>query len=422
MIGSYVPLISLSLTLKMCWLLLLDCDNSVVGVATFPSPQSLHKISIVLTTISISTSSTVSCCLSSSAPLFLVSKFFRDLRGGESDYDESNEEFYSEYDSECDDDSKREYDHSLIDPPTSRPQPGYNSNSRRRGKGTTTSSASSSSSSSSWSGASSTATNAVTAATKLATKSLSITGSLAWNALVKQPGKLAYHVIRPKYVDLIETYGLWRLDQQVVENNKRPGGDHRTISSVATIEFVRPKRQHRQLQQESRRRDSSRFPLSSSPPLVVVRRSKDDTGNDTGNDKDSNTIVYRAPYTFVRKNKLLKGASLSSFQTSFVAPAFLIGENQTRLYGYKGTWQRKLADKSVIKLVGKIYQVHKQKFGKKRGEYVFGSAVGTFVMRRRITFTETESESEYEEHDENDDEYDDIQCDDYDDVDHDYDD
>merc|ERR1712238_103386 len=165
--------------------------------------------------------------------------------------------------------------------------------------------------------------------------------------------------------------------------------------------------------------DSSRFPLSSSPPLVVVLLSKDYTGND----KDSNTIVYRAPYTFVRKNKLLKCAILSSFQTSFVAPAFLIGENQTRLYGYKGTWQRKLADKSVIKLVGKIYQVHKQKFGKKRGEYVFGSAVGTFVMRRRITFTETESESEYEEHDENDDnEYDDIQCDDYDDVDHDYDD
>jgi len=232
---------------------------------------------------------------------------------------------------------------------------------------------------------------------------------------VKQPGKLAYHVIRPKYVDLIETYGLWRLDQQVVENKNRPGGDHKTISSVATIEFVRPNQQQRQ-QQESRRRDGSRFPLSSSHPLVVLRRSNDDTGND----KNSNTIVFRAPYTFVRKNKLLKGASLSSFQTSFVAPAFLIGENQTRLYGYKGTWQRKLADRSVIKLVGKIYQVHKQKFGKKRGEYVFGSAVGTFVMRRRITFTETESESDYEDHD--DDEYDDIQCVDDVGVDDDYDD
>jgi hypothetical protein len=72
-----------------------------------------------------------------------------------------------------------------------------------------------------------------------------------------------------------------------------------------------------------------------------------------------------------------------------------------RTYGYRGTWQRKLADKSVIKLVGKIYQVHKQRFGKNRGEYVFGKDVGTFVMRRRMRLTEDEQDQgEEEEEDE----------------------
>lgn len=418
-------------------ILLLDCSNSnnsiVVVATTSPSLSSLHKISILsaATSSPVCDTSTISCCHSSSASLFLVSRFLQDLRGGGGggqDYDDNgddDDELYDEYDSELDDDSqssKVEYDRSLIDPPTSRPRPsrprpGYNPNSGRRGRGTTRSS---SSSSSSWTGAS---LNAATAATKLATKSLSMTGSLAWNALVKQPGKLAYHVIRPKHVDLIDTYGLWRLDQQVVEKSNKRGGDHRTIASVATIEFVRggpPK-------QQQRRRDNSGGRLS--PPLVVVRRSKDnkDNNNKGGNnsnddDNDDNVVVYRAPYTFVRKNKLLKGASLSSFQTSFVAPAFLIGEDQTRLYGYKGTWQRKLADKSVIKLVGKIYQVHKQKFGKKRGEYVFGTAVGTFVMRRRITMAETENDEEdddddYDQYDDDEEDYTEFDSDNADDYD-----
>ena len=77
-----------------------------------------------------------------------------------------------------------------------------------------------------------------------------------------------------------------------------------------------------------------------------------------------------------------------------------------RLYGYRGIWQRKLADKRVIKLVGKIYQVHKQRFGKHRGEYVFGQAGGTFVARRRIKATiqddEIEDDDEYDDDDEND--------------------
>ena len=335
----------------------------------------------------------------SSDYLFWVDTFLRDLRGGgREDYNEYDEddEFYDEYDSAEED---------LEDEPVPRrgnggrnggspnrtrpgPRSSYNSNSPRRGRIPSKSSSSSSLSS---------ATNAASAASKLATKSLSMTGILAWNALVKTPGKLAFHVIRPKHVDLVETFGLWRLDQQVVEKSNQRGNDQRTITSVATIEFVRPPLPPREERGRSSRGSGRRTgPGPPRPPLVIVRHNRGQKEDDK--DGDEKESVYRSPYTFVRKNKYLKGASLSSFQTSFVAPAFLVGENQTRLYGYKGTWQRKLADKSVIKLKGKIYQVHKQKFGKKRGEYVYGPAVGTFVMRRRVSM----SEEEYDDDDESD--------------------
>jgi hypothetical protein len=200
---------------------------------------------------------------------------------------------------------------------------------------------------------------------RLATSSLQMTGKVAWNTLVKQPSKLAYHVIRPKYVDIRETEGLWRLEQQVTER----GG--REVASVATIE------------------------LQSRPRLVILRKEE----HPPKNDKPA-VITIKEPYTFTKKK--LTG----SFQTQFVAPAFLIGENQMRLYGYRGIWQRKLADKRVIKLVGKIYQVHKQRFGKQRGEYVFGQAVGTFVARRRIKarIEEEEDGDDFDEMEEYDDE------------------
>mmetsp|Transcript_5959 Transcript_5959/g.10314 ORF Transcript_5959/g.10314 Transcript_5959/m.10314 type:complete len:393 (+) Transcript_5959:3-1181(+) len=201
---------------------------------------------------------------------------------------------------------------------------------------------------------------------RIATKSLQTTGQLAWNAFVKQPGKLAYHVILPKHVDIRETDGLWRLDQQVTER-----GDH-VVASVATIE------------------------LQARPRLVVLRRHVDGPS-----DEKDQAKVIKEPYTFTKRK--LTG----SFQTQFVAPAFLVGDNQVRLYGYRGTWQRKLADRRVIKLVGKIYQVHKQRFGKQRGEYVFGQAVGTFVMRRRIRMVE-EEEQEYEDEENDDEDWDEI--------------
>lgn len=392
-----------SLSFPLLLLLVLDSNNKIVTSTVAPlSPSALSINRKVISPLS-TDYETVSS--HSSKSLFLAAQILRDLRGGGREGYDEDDESYDEYDSDGEDreenvlrrdneERRRGSKKSVRDSYRVGSRPGYNpSNSQRgpRGKRGSPSSPSSLSS----------ATNAASAATKLATKSLSFTGSLAWNALVKTPGKLAFHVIRPKHVDLVETFGLWRLDQQIVEKANRRGDDPRTITSVATIEFI-PAPQPPRREKERQRRDSGLGSRSypSRPPLVVVRHSKSERKD--SEDEDDKDVVYRTPYTFIRKNKYLKGASLSSFQTSFVAPAFLVGENQTRLYGYKGTWQRKLADKSVIKLKGKIYQVHKQKFGKKRGEYAYGPVVGTFVMRRRISMPE----EEYDESDDGEFDYD----------------
>jgi len=374
----------LSLSLSLQFILLASLEDIFIAATSQPSSisaSSIHRKAIIPPKIDYAAVSS-----HSSESLFRVAQILEDLRGGGvGDYGEESddEELYDEYDSEDDIEEK------TVTRPRSRPP--YNSYvGQTRPKKRNSSSS-------------------LAGATKLATKSLSATGSLAWNALVKTPGKLAFHVIRPKHVDLVETFGLWRLDQQVIERSNRRGDDQRTIASVATIEFVRGRGPPQPLDEKRMpRRVPGRRPGPLGPPLVVVRHSRGESKD--GKDGENKEVVYRAPYTFVRKNKYLKNASLSSFQTSFVAPAFLVGEKQTRLYGYKGTWQRKLADKSVIKLKGKIYQVHKQKFGKKRGEYVYGPAVGTFVMRRRISMSEEDDydmdESDVEVSDDDESEYD----------------
>lgn len=372
-------MICLFLSLQLILLLQLDYRRVFVAATarqpSSPSVSSIHPA--YCTTVSSHNSN----------HLFWVAQVLGDLRGGARGDYEDDDEYYDEYDSEEDDLQEEPINRGSKQPHRSRPDPRYNPNYPQRGRRPNSKSSS--------------GPSAASAATKLATKTLSTTGSLAWNALVKTPGKLAFHVIRPKHVDLVETFGLWRLDQQVVEKSNRRGNDQRTITSVATIEFVRPPPPPREERGRSRRGSGrGRGSGPPRPPLVVVRHSRGES--EEGDDKE---VVYRAPYTFAQKNKYLKNASLSSFQTSFVAPAFLVGENQTRLYGYKGTWQRKLADKSVIKLKGKIYQVHKQKFGKKRGEYVYGPAVGTFVMRRRVSMSEDDYDDEEEtDFDESDDE------------------
>jgi len=174
---------------------------------------------------------------------------------------------------------------------------------------------------------------------RLASQSLKMGSQLAWGA-VQQTGKVAYQLVKPRHVDARELLGPWRLDQQIVLNG-------RDLASVASVELDPRKRQ-----------------LTLKLP------------------NGENVVV---PYTF-RKTRL------GSFQTEFVVPAFLVGDTP-RLYGYRGTWQRKLADKRVIKLVGKIYRVRQQRFGKSSGKHQFVHSIGTFVARRRMKLSEEDEEA-----------------------------
>lgn len=185
---------------------------------------------------------------------------------------------------------------------------------------------------------------------RLATQSVKLSSQLAWNT-VKGSTNLVYQVIRPKHVDPEELNGLWRLDQQLfaVGNGGKP------MASVATIDLNASKRR-----------------------LTV----------------GEHTVYYR-----------LSKTRLGSTKIEFVAAAFLVGDTP-RLYGYKGTWQRKLADSSVLKCKGQIYRVRKPRFGNKAAPYqLVGKPIGTFEARRRLRLQEDE---------ENDDEYDVIE-EDYDD-------
>lgn len=173
---------------------------------------------------------------------------------------------------------------------------------------------------------------------RLASQSFKMGSQLAWGA-VQQTGKVAYQLVKPRHVEARELIGIWRLDQQIVSNG-------RDMASVATVEL------------DPRQR------------LVTLKL------------PNGKTVVE--PFSFQKTR-------LGSFQTEFVAPAFLVGDTP-RMYGYRGTWQRKLADKRVIKLVGKIYQVKKQRFGKSQGKYLFTKPVGTFVARRRMKLSDDDDE------------------------------
>lgn len=175
---------------------------------------------------------------------------------------------------------------------------------------------------------------------RIASQGLQIGSQLAWGA-VQQTGNVAYQLIKPRHVDPTELMGLWRLDQQISSN----GMD---LASVATVE------------------------MDPGPRLVTLKR------------PNGKTIVE--PYTFQKTR-------LGSYQTEFILPAFLVGETP-RLYGYRGTWQRKLADQRVIKLVGKIYKVKQQRFGKSKGKYIFSQSIGTFVARRRMKLIQDDDDDD----------------------------
>jgi hypothetical protein len=196
---------------------------------------------------------------------------------------------------------------------------------------------------------------------QVASNSLKLSSQFAWKT-VSVPGKVAYQLLRPKYVNEQEVAGLWRIDQEITERER---GD-RVISSVATVEL--DPRRH----------------------VVIVRPVGGSSSSGSG---DGKPLIE--PYKFTKTR-------LGSYKTEFMAPAFLVG-SKARMYGYRGTWQRKMADKKVLKLVGKIYELKKNRLSK---GYTFGSrCVGTFVARRRVQMEEDNfDDDEYDQYD--DEEYD----------------
>jgi hypothetical protein len=194
---------------------------------------------------------------------------------------------------------------------------------------------------------------------RMAMTGFKTTRQLAWGA-VQQTGNLAYNIVKPRHIELHELRGMWRLDQSIAMTTTGEGD----LASVATVEL--------------------------DPRERVVRLKLPD-----------GTMVVE-PFTFEKTR-------LGSWKTEFVCPAFLVGDTP-RLYGYRGTWQRKLADKRVIKLVGKIYTVRKQRFGKDKGKFLYAQPVGTFVARRRMKLSgddddddeQSEADQDYEGQDDED--------------------
>ena len=168
---------------------------------------------------------------------------------------------------------------------------------------------------------------------------------------LKTSGRAAYYLTAPKHVHKDEIYGIWRFDQCIGSS-----------ACAANIEFT--------------------------PQGDAITRYDGSEENITG-------------YLFQSKTWP------RSCSIEFEADAFQ-GASDTRpvRYYYKGYFRRKMADKSVIKIVGKIYEVKKKFWKGKNGPGVAGAEVGSFVARKRMQAINNELDEEY------DDEYDDY--DDYD--------
>lgn len=158
-----------------------------------------------------------------------------------------------------------------------------------------------------------------------AQRSLQLTGKVVAGTVTRS-GKLAFHLWRPKDVDGKEIVGLWRLDQQLNDG----------LSSAATVELTRD---------------------------GFVRMGEEP----------------ETSYEFVRRSWP------KACKVEFVARAFSVEGRPPIRFFYKAYLYRKMADKSVIKMQGKIFQIEKAGWRGKRVEYI---QVGTFTGRRRLQLEE----------------------------------
>ena len=185
-----------------------------------------------------------------------------------------------------------------------------------------------------------------------AEQSLKLTTKTALGT-VKQSGKAAYYLVKPKHVEKQELIGLWRLDQQV----QRHANDPVPIECSANIELT--------------------------PTSVLVTIASE-------NDDDDDDQILKTPWKF-KPARWPRAAKVE-----FVARAFSSSSTgRPKLFFYKGQVDRKLAARSIIKIKGKIYRIEKTGW---RGKTVKHVAVGTFVARRRMQLVESAEEDD--DHDE----------------------
>lgn len=185
-------------------------------------------------------------------------------------------------------------------------------------------------------------------ATRIAKSSLSFSKK-AVGTTVKSSGKAAFYLMRPKSVKESELWGVWRLDQQVGMKQ-----------STANIELTKR-------------------------GFVILREGDD--------------VVWKAPYRFVQPTwpKLPR----VEFEARGFQPNKDGKDGRAWVLFYKGSLERKIADKSVIKMVGKLYEIERPKsmFGKELP--VRYNKIGSFVGRRRIVITDdSDDEDESDEYDE----------------------
>ena len=183
-------------------------------------------------------------------------------------------------------------------------------------------------------------------AKNLSKKSIQLATS-ATTTTLKSGGKAAYYLTAPKFVSRNEVCGVWRLDQAIG-----------STASAANVEFTL----------------------------------RGDAITKYHGEESSNGYLFQSR-SWPR-----------SCTIEFEAEAFQGPEDDVPVrYYYKGSFRRKIADKNVIKIVGKIYEV-KKRFGKTSR----GVEVGSFVARRRITAADrNRGDAEEEDLFDDDDYYDD---------------
>ena len=193
-------------------------------------------------------------------------------------------------------------------------------------------------------------------AKNLSQKSLKLATS-ATTTTLKSGGKAAYYLTAPKFVSRNEVCGVWRFDQSID-----------STACAANVEFT--------------------------PSGDAVTKYH--------GEENVNGYLFQS-------RSWPRSCTIEFESEAFQGPE----DNGPVRYYYKGSFRRKIADKNVIKIVGKIYEV-KKRFGKSSR----GVEVGSFVARRRITAADRnrgeKGDEEFEDMYDDYDDYDDDLYDEYD--------